>query len=92
MGGLRGAGRGEVGECWARGQVAAHTPSPAFPHLPPNSARTGYATKGAYAVSPRICPCTDAVAAPSERFGHGPVYRSMDLGTNKTMEATVQAR
>ena len=32
--------------------------------------------------------CT--VAAPSKRFGHGPIYRSTDLSTNKTVEAMVQ--
>ena len=38
-----------------------HTPSTAFRHLPPNSARSGYATEGALFISPQLS--TDAVSA-----------------------------
>ena len=38
-----------------------HTPSIAFRHLPPNSARFGYATEGALFISPQLS--TDAVSA-----------------------------
>ena len=38
-----------------------HTPSAAFRHLPPNSARFGYATEGALFVSAQLS--TDAVSA-----------------------------
>ena len=37
-----------------------HTPSTAFRHLPPNSARFGYATEGALFISPQLS--TDAVS------------------------------
>ena len=40
----------------------SHTPSIAFRHLPPNSARFGYATKGALFISAQLS--TDAVSAP----------------------------
>ena len=39
----------------------AHTPSVAFWHLPPNSARIGYATEGALFISAQLS--TDAVSA-----------------------------
>ena len=38
-----------------------HTPSIAFRHLPPNSARIGYATEGALFISAQLS--TDAVSA-----------------------------
>ena len=38
-----------------------HTPSIAFRHLPPNSARTGYVTEGALFISAQLS--TDAVSA-----------------------------
>ena len=38
-----------------------HTPSIAFRHLPPNSARSGYATEGALFISTQLS--TDAVSA-----------------------------
>ena len=38
-----------------------HTPSIAFGHLPPNSARFGYATEGALFISAQLS--TDAVSA-----------------------------
>ena len=38
-----------------------HTPSIAFRHLPPNSARTGYATEGALFISAQLS--SDAVSA-----------------------------
>ena len=39
----------------------AHTPSIAFPHLPPNSARFSYATEGALFISVQLS--SDAVSA-----------------------------
>ena len=42
-----------------------HTPSIAFRHLPPNSARFGYATEGALSISAQL----STRSAPSERFG-----------------------
>ena len=51
-------------------QVAGywHTPSRiSFRHLPPDSARTGYATDRALYIAHRSCPPT--LSAPSERFG-----------------------
>ena len=48
---------------------SGHTPSTAYRHLPPNSARFSYATEGATpALSPRSCPPTRS--APSESFGY----------------------
>ena len=45
-----------------------HTPSRiSFRHLPPDSARTGYATDGALYIAQRSCPPT--LSAPSERVG-----------------------
>ena len=41
--------------------VNSHTPSTAFRHLPPNSARFGYATEGALFISAQLS--TDAVSA-----------------------------
>ena len=46
-------------------QQRLHTPSIAFRHLPPNSARCSYATEGALFIS---YPATRS--APSERFGY----------------------
>ena len=43
------------------GGVVGHTPSIAFRHRPPNSARTGYATEGALFISAQLS--TDAVSA-----------------------------
>ena len=42
------------------GGVVGHTPSIAFRHLPPNSARIGYATEGALFISAQLS--TDAVS------------------------------
>ena len=42
-------------------QTPSHTPSIAFRHLPPNSARFGYATEGALFISAQLS--TDAVSA-----------------------------
>ena len=53
----------------------SHTPSTAFRHLPPNSARFSYATERALFISAQLS--TDAVSA--LRKG---------LGTDKTVEAT----
>ena len=50
-----------------KGSGTNHTPSIAFRHLPPNSARFSYATEG-HSLSPRSCPPTRS--APSERFGY----------------------
>ena len=52
-----------LGVCVDHRHIPAHTPSIAFRHLPPNSARTDYATE-----SPRSCPST--LSAPSERIGY----------------------
>ena len=43
------------------GQRNGHTPSITFRHLPPNSARFGYATEGALFISAQLS--TDAVSA-----------------------------
>ena len=51
-----------------------HSPSIAFRHLPPNSARFSYATEGALFISAQLS--TDAVSAPPK-----------GLGTNMTVEA-----
>ena len=40
---------------------STHTPSTAFRHLPPNSARFGYATEGALFISAQLS--TDTVSA-----------------------------
>ena len=40
---------------------STHTPSTAFRHLPPNSARFGYATQGALFISAQLS--TDTVSA-----------------------------
>ena len=50
-------------------QVAGYsqTSSIALRHLPPDSARTGYATDGALYIAQRSCPPT--LSAPSERVG-----------------------
>ena len=42
-------------------QCSTHTPSIAFRHFPPNSARFGYATEGAHFISAQLS--TDAVSA-----------------------------
>ena len=46
-------------------QLVTHTPSTAFRHLPPNSARFSYATEGALFISAQLS--SDAV---NERFGY----------------------
>ena len=43
------------------GLILFHTPSTAFRHLPPNSARFSYATEGALFISAQLS--TDAVSA-----------------------------
>ena len=43
------------------GQTGSHTPSIAFRHLPPNSARFSYATEGALFISAQLS--SDAVSA-----------------------------
>ena len=58
----------------AGGLMESLTPSIAFRHLTPNSARFGYATEGALFISTQLS--TDAVSA------------LRDLGTDKTVEAT----
>ena len=77
------------GEGWGEGRVAGwvkggrerwgldlvHTPSIAFRHLPPNSARFGYATEGALDLYLR---------AAVHRRGQSP---PKGLGTNMTVEA-----
>ena len=57
--------RMKVPESDARSVYRLHTPSIAFWHLPPNSARFSYATEGALFISAQLS--TDAV---SERFGY----------------------
>ena len=59
----RGRGGGG-GECvWGGGgEWGLHTPSTAFRHLPPNSARFGYATERALFISAQLS--TDAVSVP----------------------------
>ena len=42
-------------------EVSGHTPSIAFRHLPPNSARFGYATEGVLFISAQLS--SDAVSA-----------------------------
>ena len=54
----------------------ARTPSTAFWHLPPNSARFSYATEGALFISAQLS--TDLVSAPPPK----------GLSINKTVEAT----
>ena len=44
-----------------RGYIHTHTPSIAFRYLPPNSARFGYATEGAFFMSAQLS--TDVVSA-----------------------------
>ena len=46
-------------------QHETHTPSAAFRHLPPNSARFSYATEGALFISAQL---SGDVSVPSERF------------------------
>ena len=48
-------------------ETGRHTPSIAFRHFPPNSARSGYATEGALFISAQLS--TDAVSA-LRRFGY----------------------
>ena len=64
---------GPRSNCWS---FWCHTPSIAFWHLPPNSARFGYATEGA---------CTLYFRAAVLRRGQRPPKGS---GTNMTVEAT----
>ena len=45
----------------SQSQLSVHTPSIAFRHLPPNSARFSYATEGALFISAQLS--TDAVSA-----------------------------
>ena len=52
-----------------------HTPSIAFRHLPPNSARTSYATEGTLFISAQLYPPT--LSAPSERFGYKTVQATL---------------
>ena len=57
-----GGGGVEVMEGWpGGGHSGGHTPSIVFRHLPPDSARFGYATEGALFISAQR-------SAPSERF------------------------
>ena len=63
-GGLDGCGReceGAVGCVGVSGVGSDHTLSISFRHLPPNSARTGYALKRALFISEQLS--TDAVSA-----------------------------
>ena len=46
---------------WMDGRVCRHTPSIAFRHLLPNSARFSYATEGALFISPQLS--TDAAVS-----------------------------
>ena len=55
--------------------LSHRTPSTAFRHLPPHSARIGYATDGTLFISAQL----------STRRGQRP---PKDLGTNKTLEET----
>ena len=57
-------------------KVLIHTPSIASRHLPPNSARFGYATVGALFISAQLS---------LQRRGQ---RRPKSLGTNMTVEAT----
>ena len=50
-----------------KGLDTSHTPSIAFRHLPPNSARFGYATEGALFISVQLS--TDAVSALRKVWG-----------------------
>ena len=63
----KGAGKRGLERIWkaptsagVRGR-GSHIPSTAFRHLPPNSARTGYATEGAFFISAQLS--TNAVSA-----------------------------
>ena len=47
--------------CVGKGEPLCHTPSIAFQHLPPNSARFSYATEGALFISAQLS--SDAVSA-----------------------------
>ena len=60
----------------ARSVLLAHTPSIAFRHLPPNSARNSYATEGALFTSAQLS--TDAFSA----------HRKVWILVIKTVEAT----
>ena len=51
--------QGRVGMVAFRSELITHTPSIAFRHLPPNSARFSYATEGALFISAQLS--TDAV-------------------------------
>ena len=50
-----------LGRCVASNLINRDTPSIAFRHLPPNSARISYATEGALFISAQLS--TDAVSA-----------------------------
>ena len=52
---------GDVGGNVGEGEGWVHTPSIAFRHLPPNSARFSYATEGALFISAQLS--SDAVSA-----------------------------
>ena len=58
------------------GDGEPHTPSTAFRHLPPTSARFSYATEGALFISAKLS---------SRRRGQRP---PKGFGTDKTVEAT----
>ena len=57
----RGRGRRGGGGVGVGGDTRIHTPSTAFRHLPPNSARFSYATEGAFFIAAQ--PSSDAVSA-----------------------------
>ena len=61
---------------FTRVDESTHTPSTAFRHLPPNSARFSFATEGALFISAQLS--SDAVSA----------IRKAGSGTNMTVEAT----
>ena len=51
----------DICRCCSQRQLSVHTPSTAFRHLLPNSARFGYATEGTLFISAQLS--TDAVSA-----------------------------
>ena len=64
-------------DCISRdGEPRTHTPSTAFRHSPPNSARFSYATEGAFFISAQLS---------MQRRGQRPLKGSC---TNRTVEAT----
>ena len=91
----------KVPECGAWSVGEGYTPSIAFRHLPPNSARFGYATEGPFFISAQLS--TDAVSALRKVWVliklHALVYDILpwrkvpesdarSVGTDKTVEAT----